>query len=190
MAVRSETFDPTQLGMCVRWKNRVAPLIAATGGARATLRQAGEAVLGLGETEERTRQGIAWLVATTAHLVDEHSFLEDLSELFRVNSIVRAVVGLSANPAAEGFKEEFEEPITVILPPIKTHWDLRMELPRDAHVIVMSGWNTVELVGPDTGEAFVQVPNDHDVLRVIRGNISSTRDGATWTGTNPLKEPT
>ena len=64
------------------------------------------------------------------------------------------------------------------------------ELTDGEQVIVLGNWAVIELVGPDTGEAFVQVPNDHDVLRVIRGNISSTRDGATWTGTNPLKEPT
>ena len=186
MAVRSDTFDPTQLDVCDRWKVRIAPLIESLGGVQPTLLQAGAMLLSMAETEERTKQGVAWLIATTAHLLDERAFLADVKELHAASQIVRDVVAIDSRASST----DLEAPLIFIPPPATPDRWLQLELTDGEQVIVLGNWAVIELVGPDTGEAFVQVPNDHDVLRVIRGNISSTRDGATWTGTNPLKEPT
>lgn len=60
----------------------------------------------------------------------------------------------------------------------------------DAHVVVV-GQGVLRVHGPTTGEAFVQRVCDTAAGPMITtGNVSTTWDGATWTGTNPLKEPT
>lgn len=189
MATPSDVFDPAQLDVCDRWKVRIAPLIESLGGVHPTLLQAGAMLLNMDDLPDlpaiRRAQGMAWLIASTAHLIDERAFLADIKELHHGSVLVRDVVCLCSSPA----DEPFDMPITIILPPAKAGQALELELIWDSHTIITGNWAAIKLVGPDVGEAFVQVPNGRDVPRVVRGNVSTTLDGRTWTGTNPLKEP-
>ncbi|MGL5247452.1 MAG: hypothetical protein ACRC8U_04555 [Brooklawnia sp.] len=185
MPTSSDVFDPAQLDVCDRWKVRIAPLIESLGGVQPTLLQAGAMLLNMAETKARTKQGVAWLIATTAHLLDERAFLADLKELHAGSQIVRDVVSIDTDAS----DTDLEAPL-IIIPPSATpdRW-LHLELTDGEQIIVLGKWGVIELVGPDVGEAFVQVPNSRGVMYVERGNVSTTLDGRTWTGTNPLKEP-
>ena len=186
MPTSSDTFDPTQLDMCDRWKVRIAPLIESLGGAQPTLLQAGSMLLCMDDLPaSRRAQGMAWLIATTAHLIDERAFLADLKELHSKSVLVRDVVCLCSSPA----DEPFDMPITIILPPTGSRKVLELNPILDSHTIITGDWAVIEIVGPDVGEAFVQAPNSRGTLRVVRGNVSTTLDGRTWTGINPLKDP-
>lgn len=170
--------------MCRDWQQRAAA------DPQASARLAGHVAVPLTELFEWVeRQGCAshaqaramqWLLCVAAHHMPEAHVLPTV-RLYRnqyaelLDTLVEVAVEYTGQEVASVFLH-----IDNITGPLV--------LGVDAHVVVV-GSGALRVHGPATGESFIQRVCDADAGPVITtGNVSTTWDGAIWSGSNPLTE--
>lgn len=176
-------FLPADLPMCESWATRMAPAITALAGQRVSLPDAIEAIMALDLHEELRGNGVAWLLAHTAHMIDRDTYVQAIVEARDRWPVVARTVTLSSTAP----DEDFGTPLVILTGSHPA--SLWLKLGPDEHAIIFNGPMKIVIDGPAEGEAFVQLVGYADqpetpTTRV--GNVSVTHDAKTWSGTNPL----
>lgn len=183
LPIKPGDFLPADLPMCESWATRMAPAIAALAGQRVSLSDALEVIMALDLHEELRGNGVAWLLAHTAHMIDRDTYVQAVVEARDRWPVVARTVTISSTAQ----NEDFDTPLVIF-----AGWrpvSLWLELSPDEHAIIFDGPVLINIEGPAEGEAFVQLvgyANQPEVLTIEAGNVSVTHDAKTWSGTNPL----